>query len=59
MGGNNPLIIEDVANIDAAVHLTPPQSAFTLPLDKAVPARDAFGKKNRVRREMHFWRGAG
>ena len=31
MGGNNPLIIDEVADIDAAVHLTI-QSAFVLSL---------------------------
>ena len=37
MGGNNPLIAQDVANLDAAVHHIV-QSAF-VSLASAVPAR--------------------
>lgn len=44
MGGNNPLIIEDVANIDAAVHLTL-QSAFITAGQRCTCARRLLVKQ--------------
>lgn len=45
MGGNNPLIIEDVANIDAAVHLTL-QSAFITAGQRCTCARRLLVKQD-------------
>lgn len=44
MGGNNPLIIEDAANIDAAVHLTL-QSAFITAGQRCTCARRLLVKQ--------------
>lgn len=43
MGGNNPLIIDEVADIDAAVHLTI-QSAFVTAGQRCTCARRLFLK---------------
>lgn len=51
MGGNNPLIIDEVADIDAAVHLTI-QSAFVT-AGNAAPAPAVYCSKAE-RRAMRF-----
>ncbi|MFO6426846.1 aldehyde dehydrogenase family protein [Escherichia coli] len=54
MGGNNPLIIDEVADIDAAVHLTI-QSAFSQP-GNAAPAPAVYCWKAKRGRSFFFAR---